>query len=330
MDSERLLQLSLNRVPFLKTLERLNLYDMLDGPERLYRLSVQQLELLIRRKIRAKLPDWAQIERQVRSDEKNLTAGSFNCTFYWDDDYPPLLREIYDPPFLLYYRGFLPDFEKPCVAIVGTRYPSGNGMTAAFQLSHQFGELALSVVSGLAKGIDCSAHEGNMAGGGGTVAVLGNGLSRYYPNTSVKIAHKILNGNGCIMSEYCWETPPLKYNFPARNRIISGLSRSLVIIEAPDRSGALITADYALEQGRDLYVHQRGLSGANGVGCRRLREEGASVIQSATDVTRDWGWDNQGVFEPAEEKDLAILLEEELAGRALVYRGAQVKRNLNG
>jgi len=263
----------------------------------------------------------------ARRDEKGLTRGEFKCTFYGDPEFPPLLREIHDPPLMLFYRGELPDPSMPSIAVVGTRRPTGNGRKAAFRFGLEAGRAGIAVVSGLARGIDYSAHVGNTGGGGRSVAVLGNGIDRIYPASSTRAAHDILEAGGCIMSEYGVGVPPLRYHFPERNRIISGVARAVVVIEAPGKSGALITAEFALEQGRDLFVHADCLSGPSNEGCRRLYFDGAVGIRSAGDIFEDWGIQVPGGDAPGRKTRTvstvrgAELLRREIEGELVTYAG---------
>jgi len=155
----------------------------------------------------------------------------------------------------------------------------------AFELACE----GVGTVSGLAHGIDSEAHAGCIAARGYTIAVLGSGIDIVSPSSSWATARNLLEGGGTILSEYPPGTPPLKHHFPARNRIISGLSRSVVVVQAPERSGALITAEYALEQGRDLYVHAAGIVGSAGDGTRSLADAGAPVVAGCAELLTDWG-----------------------------------------
>jgi DNA protecting protein DprA len=175
------------------------------------------------------------------------------------------------------------------VGVVGTRQPSGAGRGAAFSLAFELAGLGVGTVSGLARGIDAEAHRGSLAEGGRTIGVLGNGIDRVFPASSVPIGRQILESGGCILSEYPPGEPPRPYHFPGRNRIISGLSRAVVVVQAPEGSGALITAEYALEQGRELLVHADGLEGPAGSGTRALVNDGAPAVRGAADVLARWG-----------------------------------------
>lgn len=204
--------------------------------------------------------------------------------------FPPLLREIPDPPFALYWRGTLPHPERPLIGIVGTRSPSGDGAVAAERIAREFGNAGIGVVSGLARGIDAFAHRGNAASGGASVAVLACGVDRVYPRSNARLASRIVEGGGCLLGEYPPGDEPLKYHFPQRNRIISGLSRAVLVVEAPEKSGALITADFALEQGRDLFVCGSTLSSARGRGTAALHGDGAPAIDTASEILESWGF----------------------------------------
>jgi DNA processing protein len=159
----------------------------------------------------------------------------------------------------------------------------------AFEMGRDFARAGVPVVSGLALGIDAFSHRGNLEGGGATVAVLGSGLDMVYPASNRGLARRILEQGGALLSEYPPGTRPAKWNFPARNRIIACLARAVVIVEAPEKSGALITADFALQMGRDLFVASAGTASVKGGGTRSLAEDGAKVVSGAGSILRDWG-----------------------------------------
>ena len=283
-----LLDLMICRIPGLKGEERIELEKKFDKEEDFSALSKRDIECAIGRTLKGR--DWTM--EQIRSmAEKDAAAAiklGIRLVSWREKDYPPLLREIFDPPALLFYRGALPNPEKPIVAVVGTRKPSSQAAAQAFSLSRELGEAGISVVSGLALGIDAMAHRGNIEGRARTVAVLGSGLDYIYPVSNRPLARRILETGGGIVSEYPPGTKPLKGNFPARNRIISALARGTVIVEAPEKSGALITARCALEQGRDLWVHRAGVSSPRGEATARLAEDGAGLIDCARDILMEW------------------------------------------
>ncbi|HYO63059.1 MAG TPA: DNA-processing protein DprA [Pyrinomonadaceae bacterium] len=196
----------------------------------------------------------AELER-VRS----MTDGELLCLD--DGAYPALLREIPDPPVTLYVRGaWAACLDAPCVALVGSRRASTYGQNVAAMLARDLASRGVTVVSGLARGIDAAAHRGALEAGGRTVAVLGTGVDDVYPRDHRKLFEEILSGGGAAASQFPLGTPPVSENFPYRNRIISGLSLGVVVVEAAENSGSLITARLALEQGREQHVTQHPLT----------------------------------------------------------------------
>jgi DNA processing protein len=248
--------------------------------------------------------DWNMDKARVQAEKDTRIAGMrhLNWVSYNESGYPPLLREIYDPPVLLFYRGSLPNPEKPLAAVVGTRRPSPQAAAWAFDTSRDLGHGGLSVVSGLALGIDAMAHRGNIEGGAPTYAVLGSGVDEVYPSANRVLARRLLETGGALLSEYPPGTGPRKWNFPARNRIIAGLARGVLIVEAPESSGALITARFALEQSRDLWVSSVGAAAGNEGGLKRaffdrrgsakLVENGAGLIHNAREILKEWNMES--------------------------------------
>lgn len=297
MDETMLLHLTIHYLEGLKTREKLTLWERFGSYHEVARLDRAGCERIVRRAIRSRLFDPREAGRRAERDAPDLTPKSFGYTFYWDSTYPPLLRAIHDPPFLLFYRGRVPGavsaagsawFERPSVAVVGTRFPTGSAFRNAFDLGVDFAEHGVPVVSGLAVGVDEAAHRGVVEAGGTAIAVLGNGIDTVYPGANRGLARSIIETGGCVLSEYGPGTSPRRYHFPARNRIIAGCARSTVVVEAPERSGALITADFALEEGRDLFVHHAGLHGRNSGGLIALARDGAEAVGSARDVLERW------------------------------------------
>lgn len=316
-EDRRLLLLVLSRVTAFRPGEKYLLSQRFKDYSVFLKLSAGDLSRLLGRGLRPSSWEPVKVMEQAEQDLENLTAGSLECIFLDEERYPAQLREIADPPVLLYYRGSIPDFGSPLVAIVGTRYPTGAARDAAFQLGRELSSERVSVISGLARGIDSEAHSGSLRGPGTPMAVLGNGLAFIYPSSSAGIGREIIKRGGVIFSEYPPESCPLRHHFPARNRILSGMARSVVVVQAPESSGALITADYALDEGRDLYVHRKGLSGMAGRGSRNLVGEGAAIIDGADDIFHDWGWDEVKKHLPGIEseypgKKLANMLKQEI------------------
>ena len=205
-----------------------------------------------------------------------------------DPKYPRRLRHIPDPPLVLYYKGILPDFENmPAIAVVGTRKASCYGNNMAREISLQIAACGALVVSGGAYGIDTMALDGALNVGGQTVAVLGCGVDIAYPPSNRKLFQTITQ-NGCLMSEYTPGTKPNRWQFPERNRIVSGMSNGVLVVEAPEISGALITARMALEQGRDVYVVPGNIDVTTCRGSNALLREGAGAVFSGWDIVKEY------------------------------------------
>lgn len=202
-----------------------------------------------------------------------------------DPDYPDYLKNIHDPPIVLYIKGKL-DGLHPAIGIVGSRNASTYGRDIAEHFAGALAQCGLTVVSGMARGIDTHAHMGALKGGGKTAAVLGCGLDNVYPSENRKLMEEI-EAAGVVMSEYPPGTKPLARHFPARNRIISGLSMGVVIVEAGERSGSLITTDFALEQGREVFSVPGNIDSINSKGTNKLIKEGANMVTCVDDILQE-------------------------------------------
>ncbi|WP_343732732.1 DNA-processing protein DprA [Duganella sp.] len=205
---------------------------------------------------------------------------------FGDPDYPEYLSQIVAAPLLLYVKGRAGLLSRRAVAVVGSRNASRQGVLNAQQMAQTLSEAELTVVSGLALGIDAAAHLGGLNGPGSTVAVLGTGIDRIYPARNSALARRIAE-EGCLISECALGTPPARDNFPRRNRIISGLSRGVLVVEAAARSGSLITARLAAGQGRDVYAVPGSIHATLSKGCHQLIREGARLVESGADVLHD-------------------------------------------
>jgi DNA processing protein len=206
-----------------------------------------------------------------------------------DGTYPSLLREIFDPPITLYVKGAWETcLDAPCVAIVGSRRCSTYGQNAATMLARDLAGRGVTIISGLARGIDAAAHRGALEAGGRTVAVMGTGLDQIYPRDHRKLAEEILGASGAIVTEFPLATPPAPQNFPYRNRVISGLSLGVLIVEAAENSGSLITARMAMEQNREVWAVPGNITSRNSFGTNYLiKGAGAKLIQQWQDVAQE-------------------------------------------
>lgn len=208
-----------------------------------------------------------------------------------DSEYPDLLREIQDPPPVLFIKGQWPlilDNSTLTIAMVGSRESSEYGTRAAEALAHGLAEKGAVVVSGMARGIDCAAHRGALDGGGKTIAVLGSGLLNVYPKSNLSIFERI-STNGAILSEFPPNLKAKPFNFPRRNRIISGMSRGVVVVEAGMKSGSLITVDYALSQGRDVFAVPGNINSLSSKGSNFLIKQGAKIVLCPSDILEEYG-----------------------------------------
>jgi DNA processing protein len=203
-----------------------------------------------------------------------------------DPAYPAALLQAPDPPLLLYASGRLQVLQGPSLAIVGSRNPTPQGVDNARAFAEHLSHSGMVIVSGLALGIDAAAHEGALAGPAGTIAVVGTGLDQVYPRRNAKLAQRIVE-HGLMLSEYSLGTPPLAANFPVRNRIIAGLSRGTLVVEAALQSGSLITARLALEAGRDVYAIPGSIHAPQSRGCHALLKQGAKLVDTAQDILED-------------------------------------------
>lgn len=253
-----------------------------DAPRRelaLLRLAPETIESIASRELHARAE--AEIE-QVRKIGGEILVLD-------DGVYPALLRETYDPPVVLYVKGDWEEcLERPCLAVVGSRRCSTYGQNAALMMSRELAERGLTIVSGLARGIDASAHRGALEAGGRTVAVMGTGIDQVYPRDHKKLASDILDRGGALVTQFPLSTPPVSENFPYRNRVISGVSLGVLVIEAAENSGSLITARLAMEQNREVFAVPGNITSRNSFGTNYLiKGAGAKLVQQWQDVASE-------------------------------------------
>lgn len=224
------------------------------------------------------------ISKQVNHVLRWLEHDQHHLLSIQQDEYPALLKEISDPPPLLYVEGNCQILEQPQLAIVGSRNSSRVGLEHAFSFAHYFAQAGGIVTSGLASGADSYAHLGALKAQAQTIAVVGTGLNHTYPRSNKRLRSDIVAQGGAIVSEFTLDTEALAQNFPRRNRIISGLSLGVLVVEASARSGSLITARMALEQGREVFAIPSSIHNANAKGCHQLLREGAVLVESIDDI----------------------------------------------
>ncbi len=243
------------------------------------RLLPEAVDSIIARDLHAKAASELENVKQIGCDILILDDGV----------YPSLLREIYDPPIALYVNGAWTEcLDQPCVAIVGSRRSSTYGQNAATMLARDLAQRGVTIVSGFARGIDAAAHRGAIEGGGRTIAVLGTGIDEVYPRDHKKLAEEIIGAGGAMMTQFPLATPPVSENFPYRNRIISGLSLGVIVVEAAENSGSLITARLAIEQNREVFAVPGNITSRNSFGTNYLiKGAGAKLVQQWQDVAAE-------------------------------------------
>ncbi|MFH1063322.1 MAG: DNA-processing protein DprA [Candidatus Omnitrophota bacterium] len=233
--------------------------------------------------------DIAKRIKQILSTEEfakeleQIALNNIEIITIQDQRYPALLKEIYDPPIVLYLKGDVSVFKNKMLAVIGCRRASAYGLKQSDQIAQALAKLSICIVSGMARGIDTAAHKGALLVHGKTIAVLGSGFNNIYPLENKALFNEIAN-NGAVVSEFALNTLPLRGNFPRRNRIISGLCRAIVVVEAAQRSGSLITADLALNQGREVFAVPGSANSFNAQGTNKLIKEGAKLVENAQDI----------------------------------------------
>lgn len=261
------------------------LLERYETPERIYNLNskeVTNIKELTKEAINNILDK--NIRNKIENHIEYIQKNNIKLITIKDKEYPAKLKNIYDPPIVLYIKGDINILDNRSIAIIGCRDASEYGINSAKYFSYNLAKKGVNIVSGLAKGIDSYAHIGAINAKGNTIAIIGNGLDSVYPKENIEIARKILETGGSIITEYPLGTKPEKMNFPARNRIISGISNSVIVVEAKAKSGTLITVDFALEQGRDVYVVPGNINSINSIGTNELLKQGAKPVTNYFDI----------------------------------------------
>ncbi|MEK6410316.1 MAG: DNA-processing protein DprA [Acidobacteriota bacterium] len=263
------------------------LIDRFGSPTSVFDASAHSLESAgLRRETIEAIKSSEPREKATREIEQLAGLGG-EALILNDERYPALLRETYDPPIVIYFLGaFATALSQPAVAIVGSRRCSTYGRNVAEKLSRELAERGVTIVSGLARGIDSAAHRGALDGGGLTVGVMGTGLDAVYPKENRKLAARIAE-QGALVTEFPLTTPPVSQNFPFRNRVISGLALGVMVVEGAERSGSLITARLAYEQGRDVFAVPGNITSAKSFGPNYLIKDGAKLVQTWRDVVEE-------------------------------------------
>lgn len=279
----------LSRIRGLGSIKIQNLLEIYKNPKNIWNLNKNELmktdgigekiaDEILKLEYKQNLDDF--IKYMERYDIKLITIQ--------DESYPSKLKNIYDSPQILYLKGNSKILNDRAIAIVGSRECTQYGKTVAENISYELANKNINIISGMAKGIDSYAHRGCLKANGKTIAVLGSGLDRIYPKENLMLYDEIIQKGGAVISEYVIGAEAEKMNFPARNRIISGLSDGVIIVEAKNRSGALITVDFALEQGKNIFAIPGNILSKTSKGTNELIKQGAKCVTNVEDILEEY------------------------------------------
>lgn len=245
-------------IEMLGSIRTKKLLSFFNEPENIYNASKKDIMLIngIGEKVCEKIIESKMDVNKIKILEEVMNINDIKLLKYIDSDYPDNLKKIYDPPMILFYKGNINLLKNKSIAVIGSRKPTEYGIKIATQIGKDISNKGINVVSGLATGIDAYAHFGSLLANGNTIAILGNGIDQIYPKENEAL-YKNIAKKGLILSEYIIGTKPSPMNFPARNRIISGISDDIIVVEAASKSGTIITVDYALDQGKTVYAVPR-------------------------------------------------------------------------
>lgn len=241
------------------------------------------------------LYSWQQSKKEINISQyaKSILDNGIQVLTIFDKQYPQLLKQIYDPPIILFYKGERATLSEKCMAVVGSRRMTQYGRLVTEQFSTYLAESGLVIVSGLAFGVDTIAHQSTVRVEGKTIAVLGGGLNLIFPASNQNLAAEIIQKNGVVMSEFCPDEPSLPGNFPARNRIVAGLSQGVLVTEAAEESGSLITAKLALEQGKEVFAIPGPITSETSKGTALLIKNGATLVTRPEEILETLGLDQK-------------------------------------
>jgi DNA processing protein len=281
--------LALKMIPHLGNITYKRLLDRFGEPAKVFRANLNELlEIEGMRVETAKRIITEAWEGNPKGELESLKKSGTKLMTILDSSYPHDLKQIHDPPPLLYVKGNDIPQDRTMISVIGSRNPSHYGMKITEEICQSLAIMGIAIVSGMARGIDSAAHWGCLRGKGFTIAVLGSGIDVIYPRSNVKLFHYIVK-NGSVITEFPFGTPPEARNFPIRNRIISGLSKGVVVVEASRRSGSLITASLALEQGREVFAVPGSVESFKSTGTHLLIKQGAKLVENADDILQELG-----------------------------------------
>ncbi|HBR22585.1 MAG TPA: DNA-protecting protein DprA [Nitrospiraceae bacterium] len=302
--------IALSDVPDIGPVTARKLFAIYKKPEAVFKAPYKELANIhgigtAKAKNIKEYSEWEKIDTQL----KKLDATGIKIITFSNKDYPETLKNIEDAPIVLYIKGIIQKEDRYAVAVVGSRKYSSYGKLAAEKLSSELSSMGFTIVSGMARGIDTLAHVAAINSGGRSIAVLGSGIDVPYPPENRGLMEK-LSDSGCVISEFPPGTPPERENFPKRNRIISGLSLGVLVVEATADSGSLITATYAVEQGKEVFAVPGGINSANSKGTNDLIKKGAKLVQSAEDIIEELAPVLKGYIRTREKANIELPVEE--------------------
>jgi DNA processing protein len=279
--------LALNLLPGIGPVRVRRLLEALGSPQRILSASASQIQQVdgFGRELALTISKWED-NIDLTAETKKIQERGLTVLTAEDELYPRLLSEIHSPPLVLYVWGEIKERDANAIGVVGSRQATHYGLAAARKMSFQMAYAGFTVVSGLARGIDTAAHEGALAAKGRTVAIIGSGIGKLYPPENEALAQRI-SENGAIISEFPVDYPPDRQSFPLRNRIVAGWCSGLLVVEAPIRSGSLITAQQAADMGRTIYAVPGNIDRPTSTGCNKLIQQGAKLVLSGDDVLDD-------------------------------------------
>lgn len=296
------------------------LLDHFLNPKKIWAASRKKLESIPGFETSAKTFCQHRKAVDIEKELKEIKKRNIRVLTLEDEDYPNPLRSLASPPPVLYLKGDYSKEDEFSLAVVGTRRCTSYGKLTAQKLSKELARLGFTIVSGMALGVDTSAHRGALKAEGRTIAVLGSGFGHIYPRENLGLMGKIAD-SGCVFSEFSTDSHPARWTFPQRNRIISGLTRGTLVVEAPQRSGALITANLALEQGREVFAVPGNINNENSTGTHRLIKDGAKLVESIRDIIEEFP-DLKTILDerpPTTKDKLKLSTQEEKVMQALSF-----------
>lgn len=271
----------------LGPIQKKKLLDVYGTPENIYNTKIDEIEAtgVLKNGIAEEIEKSKNV-LLMKKYERYIQKNNIHLINITDENYPKLLKEIYDPPITLFCKGDITLLNQEAFAIIGCRNATSYGNLMSKEIAYKLAKENILIVSGLAKGIDVNAHRGALMAHGKTIAVLGCGVDIPYPTENIGIYKEIIQ-KGLVISEYIVGTKPEAGNFPARNRIISGLTKGILVVEATQKSGSMITVDFALDQGRNVYAVPGNINSPNSVGTNELIKQGAKLVTSYEEILED-------------------------------------------